>query len=90
MVTTYSTYEAKARFSEVLRRVRMGQRIRITFNGREVAEIGPIPESEPSLERRFEELEEGGRLQRHRHIVGTFEPLVAIPGALERFLDERE
>ena len=39
MAPTYSTYEAKARFSEVMRKVRSGQRVRITYRGEEIAEI---------------------------------------------------
>lgn len=90
MVTTYSTYEAKARFSEVLRKVRKGHRIRITHHGREVAEIGPITGDGERLERRLEELEESGRLHRHRHLVGSWDALSRSEGALARFLEERE
>ncbi len=90
MVTTYSTYEAKARFSEVLRKVRKGQRIRITHHGKEVAEIGPISAGDEGLERRLKELEESGRLHRHRHVVGSWGALARSEGALSRFLEERE
>jgi prevent-host-death family protein len=38
---TYSTYEAKAKFSEVMRKVRAGQRIVIAYHGEEIAEIRP-------------------------------------------------
>ena len=39
---TYSTYEAKARFSEVLRQVRAGTTVTVTYRGEPVAEIRPI------------------------------------------------
>lgn len=39
MSDTYSTYEAKARFSEIIRKVRSGKHVRITYRGREVAEV---------------------------------------------------
>lgn len=88
MGSTYSTYEAKARFSELLRKVRAGQSIRITFHGKEVAEIRPIIDT--GLEGRLEELEEAGKLHRHHHIPGSWAPLLERPGALKRFLEERE
>ncbi len=90
MVTTYSTYEAKARFSEVLRKVRAGQRVRITHHGKEVAEIGPVSAADGGLAGRLEALEESGRLHRHRHVVGSWDALTSRSGALARFLEERE
>jgi len=90
MTTTYSTYEAKTRFSEVLRRVRKGQRIRITHHGKEVAEIIPIADVERGLEGRLEEFEERGRVSRRRHRNGDWGALTHSPGALVRFLEERE
>ena len=39
MAVTYSTYEAKARFSEVLRQVREGETVTVTYRGEPVAEI---------------------------------------------------
>ena len=39
MSDTYSTYEAKARFSEIIRKIRSGKHVRITYRAREVAEV---------------------------------------------------
>ena len=39
MESVYSTYEAKTKFSELLRKVRQGGRVVITFHGEPVAEI---------------------------------------------------
>jgi len=47
----YSTYEAKARFSEVIRKVRDGQRVVIAYRGEEVAEIRPLENRAASLEK---------------------------------------
>ncbi len=58
MALRYSTYEAKAKIGEVIRRVREGQRIVIAYRGKDVAEIQPI--KEPVRET----LEE--RIRRHR------------------------
>ena len=56
---TYSTYDAKARFSEILRKVRAGERVSITYRGKEVAEIRPVIEEE-TVEERLRKLEERG------------------------------
>ena len=42
MNLTLSTYEAKARFSEVIRLVREGRTVHISYHGKPVAEIRPI------------------------------------------------
>ena len=51
MNPTYSTYEAKARFSEVLRLVREGTPVTVTYRGDPVAEIRPIATSGPRTSR---------------------------------------
>ncbi|HEV7515203.1 MAG TPA: type II toxin-antitoxin system prevent-host-death family antitoxin, partial [Thermoanaerobaculia bacterium] len=60
-MSTYSTYEAKAKFSEILRKVRAGQRVVIAYHGEEVAEIRPI-EKKKTLAASLRELEEQGIL----------------------------
>ena len=42
MVTTYSTHDAKAKFSEVIRRVRDGETVVVSYRGDPVAEIKPV------------------------------------------------
>lgn len=88
MPKTYSTYEAKARLSELLGRVRRGDIITITHRGEPVAEVRPITRSDAPLARRLEEL-------RRRGIVSTggqsaMKPLAKKKGALRRFLESRE
>lgn len=53
---TYSTYEAKARLSELLRKVRSGQVVTLTHRGEPIAEIRPIAGSESRLEDRLRHL----------------------------------
>ena len=89
MATTYSTWEAKARFSELLRRVRAGERLLITFHGEPVAELRPFEPGAESLADRLARLEREGRLVPARG-KGDFRPLADRPGALERFLAERD
>ncbi len=90
MAQTYSAYEAKARFSEIIRKVRAGQRIVISHRGREVAEIRPLGTRDLDLANRLERLEEEGVVDRHGSPTGPLGPLVRKSGALIRFLESRE
>jgi len=89
MPVTYSTYEAKARFSEILRKVRNGESVIVSYHGREVAEIRPIEESQP-LDATLRELETEGVLSPAPARPDELAPLARKPGALERFLESRE
>ena len=62
MGDVYSTYEAKARFSEILRKVRAGRRVTISYRGEEIAEVRPIVRGRRSLERSLTRLEEAGTI----------------------------
>ncbi len=46
MSITYSAHEAKARFAEVLRRVRSGETVTVSYRGEAVAEVRPLPQGE--------------------------------------------
>jgi prevent-host-death family protein len=84
----YSTYEAKARFSEVLRRVREGRTVTVTYQGAPVAEIRPLDRS-GGTEARMEWLRSRGALTSAEDKGRSFEPVASRPGALERFLADR-
>jgi prevent-host-death family protein len=89
---TYSTYDAKARFSEILRQVRAGTCVLISYRGLEVAEIRPI-ETIDTVKARFERLERSGVLSSGDRLLGTegkLEPVASRSGALERFLASKE
>lgn len=90
MAPTYSTYEAKARFSEVMRRVRAGQRVVIAYRGEEIAEIRPLKSARATVEETLGRLEDQGVLDRGRSPRGTLRPVAKRPGALKRFLESRE
>ncbi len=87
---TYSTYEAKAKFSEVIRKVRAGQKVVISYRGKEIAEIRPIKGIGGGLARSIERLEEEGVLSKPQRAIGRLEPIAKTPGALTRFLESRE
>ncbi|UCG88009.1 MAG: type II toxin-antitoxin system prevent-host-death family antitoxin [Gemmatimonadota bacterium] len=89
MAKEYSTYDAKARFSEILRRVREGQTVRITYHGRPVAEIRPLALETESLAERLQRLEGRGAIQGGGPSGGSWKSLARRPGALRRFLEER-
>ena len=85
----YSTYDAKARFSEILRKVRAGQHVIVSYRGEAVAEIRPVYEA-GGTEAAVRELEEQGVLARATAPAGPLEPLAHKLGALKRFLQSRE
>lgn len=90
MRDTYSLYEAKAKLSAIVRRVREGHSVTVTLRGEPVAEIRPIAKAETGFEGRIKELEARGIIT---PAVGPFVPIRPIarrPGALKRFLDERD
>lgn len=90
MAETYSTYEAKAKFSEVMRKVRAGQRVMIAYRGETIAEIRPLEEREKGLGASLARLENEGVLGRHQRPTGLLRPVAKKPGALARFLESRE
>ena len=89
MPDTYSTYEAKAKFSEILRKVRAGKAVYVTYRGREVAEIRPI-EKIDSMEERIRRLEERGVITRRADKRAPMKSIAKRPGAVKRFLEERD
>ncbi|UCC85087.1 MAG: type II toxin-antitoxin system prevent-host-death family antitoxin [Gemmatimonadota bacterium] len=90
MADLYSTYEAKARFSEIIRKVRAGKTVSVTYRGEPVAEIRPLPKGGTSLEQRLNRLADDGILVRAGQRRGGLRRVARRPGALERFLADRE
>lgn len=85
----YSTYQAKARFSEVLRLVREGATVTVTYRGDPVAEVRPIEPQAASIDEHFAALEKRGIVvpaEDPRSPLTRGEP---NPGGLARFLAER-
>lgn len=88
MMTTYTTREAEARFGEILRKVRMGERVVLVEEGKGVAEIRPV-ESEASSEVALRELIGEGTIIPAEAPRQKFVPAGRSPGALARFLESR-
>jgi prevent-host-death family protein len=89
-MTTYSLYEAKARFSEVIRLVREGRTVTITYRGKPVARIQPIQAESSEFEQRLRRFEDAGVLQAAEKPTVALKPVARRAGALGRFLAERE
>lgn len=88
--------EAKAKFSQLLRRVARGERIVITVHGIPMAELGPAEgyRRATTVEGRTAQLIATGELvpatkPRKRGEPLSLRPIAHVPGALQRFLDER-
>lgn len=92
MRTIYSLYEAKAKLSEIIRRVReRGETVTLSYHGEPVAEIRPLPRPEDDAARRLAELERQGVVVPARRPGAELPPaLTRRPGALTRFLEERD
>ena len=91
MARSYSTYEAKAKLSELLRLVReRGETITITRHGEAIAELRPVAPVEGALDRHLRDLASRGVLIRSpRRPPYGLEPGPRKRGALKRFLDDR-
>ena len=97
MKVIYTTEEVLAKLPEILKAVSAGERITVTEQDVPVAEICPLPEerrepypnSADKLEQHMEEMRRRGVLQPAKGPRQPFKPGPHIPGALERFLEER-
>lgn len=87
-IDTWSTWEAKARFSELLRLVREGRTVTVTYHGEPVAEVRPL-KRESGIEGRLEYLRRRGSLSVSEQPRGMPPALLSRPGALARFLEDR-
>lgn len=94
MRKTYSLYEAKAHLSALVRRVQGGERLVITVHGEPAAELLPITVGSEGLDARLDRLAAEGVLERPDRgalsLDDILKPMARRPGALQRFLDERD
>ena len=89
-MTTYSTYEAKAKFSEIIRQVREGKTVTVSYRGQPVAVIRPVAKSAHGLAGRIAQLEKDGVLERPVRRPPKLGQVARRPGALKRFLADRD
>jgi antitoxin (DNA-binding transcriptional repressor) of toxin-antitoxin stability system len=86
---TYSTYEAKAKLSEILRKVESGKTIQISRHGHVIAEVRPLLRAPVDLEQRIKDLTQRGVLTPASAPRGPLKALGRRPGALREFLADR-
>jgi len=86
----YSAYDAKARFSEVLRAVMAGDRVVIRYRGKVVAQVVPHSEPPARLVDRLPDLVRRGVVDQATGRGAQLRPVATRAGALGRFLDERD
>ncbi|MCY7417021.1 MAG: type II toxin-antitoxin system prevent-host-death family antitoxin [Chloroflexi bacterium] len=89
MTETYSTYDAKAKLSEILRKVEEGRTIYISRRGEPIAEIRPIQAKPVTLAERIVELKARGVLTEPVKPRAPMRPIAHLPGALAEFLADR-
>ena len=90
MRDTYSLYEAKAKLSAIVRMVREGRRVVVTVHGEPVVEMRPIERQGDGLEPKMDELASRGILVRPGAGARPPRSVARKPGALRRFLDDRD
>ncbi len=90
MTERYSIYDAKAKLSSIVRQVREGQSAIITVHGEPVAEIRPYARPKETIGERFERWVAEGKIIPAKERGRGFKPGNPTPGALERFLADRD
>ena len=87
----YSIYEAKTKLSQIIRQVKRHHRVTITDRGRPVAQVVAIEEPK-TLVARVDLLATEGAISAGAggSAKGALKPVARRPGALKRFLTERE
>ncbi len=96
MQEEYSIYDAKAHLSSLLKRVREGSTFVITLRGEPVAELRPVTTPDAgaqTLAERLAELRASGEIVesgRPHNLPPTLPEAQDVPGALDRFLRDRE
>lgn len=90
MRDTYSLYEAKTKLSEIVRKVREGRHVTVTLRGEPVVEMRPIAKPNSDFEARIEDLTRKGAIIPARSRTAKIEPVALRPGALKRFLKDRD
>ena len=82
----YSIYQAKARFSEIIRIVKQRRRVIITDRGIPVAEVVPYRAEQPeSIEGRIAKLAQIGAIVPSEEPFRVT-PVRLVPGASDRFM----
>ena len=91
MKATYSIYEAKTYLSELIRTVKGKRVVTITERGKPVAQVIPFePATRETLAERIANLTRDGAIVPAKRSPTELRPIGRIPGALKKFLAERD
>jgi len=90
MRDTYTLYEAKAKLSALVRMVREGRPVVITVHGKPAVELRAISPQAAGIQARMDKLAERGILVRPERPGVRPHAVERRPGALKRFLDDRD
>ena len=90
MRITFTIEDLRSDLRWVLEYVRDGKHANIEYEGEIIAEIRPVEPREYTNEMRLEELRHRGVLRGSGEPKEPIEPVADSPGALARFLAERE
>ncbi len=90
MKDTFSLYEAKAKFSAIVRMVREGRHVVVTVHGKPVVELRPITPAGGGLKARMDTLAERGILVRPEGDRAIPRAVTRRRGALKRFHRDRD
>lgn len=83
-------YEAKAKFSEVIRRVKNGESVTVTERGKPTALISAIIEESETVEERLARLTAAGIITPATESFSFVKKGKKVKGGLERFLKDRQ
>jgi prevent-host-death family protein len=89
MKDTYTLYEAKARFSAIVRQVREGRPVVVTLYGEPAVEIRAVAAARLGIGARLDRMSERGVLVRPDGPRPQLRAVASRPGALGRFLADR-
>ena len=90
MKVTFTIDDLKTDPRWVLDYMRKEGAVNIACDGDIIAELRPVEPEKYTTERRLRELEYRGEIRRSSEPKRPFKPVVNAPGALARFLAERE
>lgn len=90
MRNTYSLYEAKAKLSAIVRQAREGHPVIVTVHGEPAVEIRAVGVAATGIGARLDQLAERGILVRAEGERPPLRTVARRPGALERFLSDRD
>ena len=83
-------FDPAGRYVALFRVGEQGRTVTVTYRGEPVARIQPVKDGSSELEERLQRFEDAGVLHSPDEPAAPLERVARRPGALDRFLAERE